>query len=230
MMRLLLYLSFLLLSVGCGSGNSDPAPVATPPDSAGGLRYLALGDSYTIGQSVPAADRWSEQLAQLAPNLQSPRIIAQTGWTTTNLQQAIRQANLPPSYDLVTLLIGVNNQYQGRSLSQYQTEFRDLLGTSIRLAGNRPGRVLVLSIPDWGQSPYAQGLDRARIGLEIDQFNAAARQESEQAGVTFLDITDLTRAAAPDPTQFAPDGLHYSGRQMRQWAERALPFVQALQQ
>ncbi|MFD2785322.1 SGNH/GDSL hydrolase family protein [Hymenobacter rubripertinctus] len=231
-MRLLLYLSFLLLGVGCGSGGSDPAPAALPTTPSGpapaAIRFLSLGDSYTIGQRVPTAARWGVQLAHLAPGLQTPDIIAQTGWTTAELQQAIRLANPPASYELVSLMIGVNNQFRGLPLATYRTEFRDLLYTSIRLAGNRPGRVFVLSIPDWGRSPYAQRYDQARISQQIDQFNAVAQQESQQAGVAFLDITDLTRTA--DPTQFAPDGLHYSGSQMRQWASRALPVVQALLQ
>ena len=234
-MRLLLYLFCLFLSFGCGSGSSDPAPAATPtnppaPSPAAGIRFLSLGDSYTIGQSVPAPDRWSVQLAQMAQNLQTPDIIAQTGWTTGDLQQAIRTTNPAANYELVSLMIGVNNQFRGLPLATYRTEFRELLQTSIRLAGNRPTRVFVLSIPDWGRSPYAQRYDQARISQEIDQFNAAAQEESRLAGVAFVNITDLTRTAAGDPAQFAPDGLHYSGRQMQQWASRALPVVQALLQ
>ncbi|OON65305.1 lysophospholipase [Hymenobacter sp. CRA2] len=191
---------------------------------------MALGDSYTIGQSVPAADRWVVQLAGMAQaeGLQPPDIIARTGWTTGELQQAIAVANNQQTYGLVSLMIGVNNQYRGLPLAAYRTEFRGLLQTAIRFAGNRPGRVLVLSIPDWGQSPQGQRADPPRIGQEIDQFNAAAQQECAAAGVAFVGITDLTRAAAGDATQFAPDGLHYSGAQMRQWAQRALPVVQGL--
>ena len=236
-MRLLLHLSFLLLCFGCGSGSSDPVPAAPPtsppaPVPMAGIRFLSLGDSYTIGQSVPAADRWSVQLARLAQarGLQTPDIIAQTGWTTGDLQQAIQTANPATNYELVSLMIGVNNQFRGLPLATYRTEFRDLLQTSIRLAGNRPGRVFVLSIPDWGRSPYAQRYDQARISQEIDQFNAVALAESQQAGVAFLDITDLTRTAAGDPTQFAPDGLHYSGPHMQQWASRANTLMQSLVQ
>ncbi|RTQ49535.1 SGNH/GDSL hydrolase family protein [Hymenobacter gummosus] len=235
MIRLLCLLSLLfasLLYFGCTQAapepTTGPGPAPQPPTSTG-VSYLALGDSYTIGQSVPEADRWPVQLAALSGGqIQAPDIIAQTGWTTTNLQQAIATSGNQKTYELVTLLIGVNNQFQGLPLSQYRTEFRQLLTTATRFAGNRPGRVLVLSIPDWGQSPTGQTYDRARISREIDQFNAAAQQECAAAGVAFLNITDLTRSAAGDPAQFAPDGLHYSGAQMRQWATRALPVAQGL--
>ncbi|TGE10622.1 SGNH/GDSL hydrolase family protein [Hymenobacter fodinae] len=227
-------LLFMLLGFSCGQPSSDPAPSTTvpgPPTSAGNaVSFLSLGDSYTIGEGVPEADRWSVQLAQLgqAEGLLKPDIIARTGWTTAELQAAIKAANVQKTYGLVSLLIGVNNQYRGQPLATYRTEFRELLQIVVRLAGNRPGRVLVLSIPDWGQTPYARGYDQARIGAEIDQFNAAAEQECQQAQVAYLAITDLTRAAANDPTQFTSDGLHYSGKHMRQWADQALPVVRTL--
>jgi lysophospholipase L1-like esterase len=194
------------------------------------LSFLSLGDSYTIGEGVSEADRWSVQLASLGQSegLMAPDIIARTGWTTAELQSAIRAANNQKTYELVSLLIGVNNQYRGQPLETYRTEFRDLLQTAIRFAGNRPGRVLVLSIPDWGQSPYGRSRSPAQVSSEIDQFNAVAQQECAQAKVAYVSITDLTRAAANDPTQFTTDGLHYSGRHMRQWAERALPVVHGL--
>jgi lysophospholipase L1-like esterase len=232
-MRFLLLL-LMLLSFGCGQHSSDPAPSTTvpaPPAPAGNaVSFLSLGDSYTIGEEVSEADRWSVQLTQLGQSdgLMNPDIIARTGWTTAELQTAIKAANNQRTYDMVSLLIGVNNQYRGQPLTTYRTEFRELLSTAIRFAGNRPGRVFVLSIPDWGQSPYARSFDRVRISTEIDQFNEVAQQECQQAKVAYIDITGLTRAAATDPTHFAPDGLHYSGKHMRQWAERALPVVRSL--
>jgi lysophospholipase L1-like esterase len=237
-MRLLFLLSTLfslLLNWSCTPATPEPAPAlpAPPPVSTGrSVSFLALGDSYTVGQGVAAQERWGEQLAALdqAQGLNTPDLIAQTGWTTGELQQAIAASGNTKTYELVSLLIGVNNQFRGLPLAQYRTEFRDLLRTAIRFAGNRPGRVLVLSIPDWGRSPFAGGYDQLRISQEIDQFNAAAQQECVAAGVVFVNITDLTRAAAGARAQFAPDGLHYSGRHMQQWAQRVLPVVQGLLQ
>ncbi|MGI4884304.1 MAG: SGNH/GDSL hydrolase family protein [Janthinobacterium lividum] len=207
-----------------------PVPAAAPVVP---VSYLALGDSYTIGEGAAAADRWPVQLAQLAQQtglgLQAPDIIARTGWTTAELQGAIQASgNHRTDYGLVSLLIGVNNQYRGQGQGQYRTEFRQLLATAVQFAGGRPGRVVVLSIPDWGQAPYAQGRDRDQIGREIDQFNAVARDECRQAGIAYVDITFLTRAAAGDAGQFVADGLHYAGPQMHLWAQQALPVVQGL--
>lgn len=204
-----------------------PAPTTAP------ISYLALGDSYTIGEGAPAADRWPVQLAALARaqglNLASPDIIARTGWTTAELQAAIAgSGNHRTDYGLVSLLIGVNNQYRGQSAELYRREFRQLLATAVAYAGGASGHVVVLSIPDWGQTPFARGRDEVQIARDIDQFNAVARAECQATGIAFVDITDFTRAAAGDPSQFTSDGLHYTGPQMRQWASRALPVVQSL--
>lgn len=208
-----------------------PASAPTPPASAT-ISYLALGDSYTIGEGAGHADRWPVQLAGLARaqglGLADPDIIARTGWTTAELQGAIRSANNQKTYGLVSLLIGVNNQYRGQSTAVYRTEFRELLATAIRFAGGQAKHVVVLSIPDWGQSPFALGRDQARIATEIDQFNAVAHEECQHADVAFVDITPSTRAAAGDVRQFTTDGLHYTGVQMRRWAEQTLPVVDKL--
>lgn len=197
------------------------------------IPYLALGDSYTIGEGAATADRWPVQLASLARAqglpLAEPDIIARTGWTTAELQAAIAATgNHRTDYGLVSLLIGVNNQYRGQSVDLYRREFKQLLATAVGYAGGRPSHVVVLSIPDWGQTPFAQSRDLAQITREIDEFNAVAQQECQAAGVAYVAITDLTRAAAGDASQFTPDGLHYTGPQMRQWASRALPVVQGL--
>ncbi|WP_266362177.1 SGNH/GDSL hydrolase family protein [Tellurirhabdus rosea] len=192
--------------------------------SAHKYTFLSLGDSYTIGESVPEADRWSVQLAGMLRkdgfDIANPDIIARTGWTTDELQEAIKAANNQKTYRLVSLLIGVNNQYRGQSLEKYRKEFTELMQTATRFAGGHKDRVIVLSIPDWGQSPFAANRDRSKIAREIDAFNAVAQEECRKAGIAFVDITPLTRAAAGDPTQFANDGLHYSGKQHRLWAEK----------
>lgn len=194
--------------------------------------FLSLGDSYTIGESVAEADRWSVQLAQMLRmeglDIANPDIIAKTGWTTAELQEAIRNSGNQKAYDLASLLIGVNNQYREQSPEQYRKEFCELLQTAVQYAGSKSARVFVLSIPDWGVSPFAADRDRAKITREIDQFNTLAKEECGKAGIAFVDITPLTRSATGDESQFASDGLHYSGKQMKQWAEQALPVVKQL--
>ncbi|MFD2573507.1 SGNH/GDSL hydrolase family protein [Spirosoma soli] len=206
--------------------------IMNPNPSASKYTFLSLGDSYTIGESVSANDRWSVQLAGMLQkdgiDVSSPDIIAKTGWTTAELQDAIKASGNKKTYDLVSLLIGVNNQYRGQSQDRYRTEFNQLLQTAIGFAGGKPGRVFVLSIPDWGVSPFAQGRNQRQISGEIDAFNAIAKEESQKAGVSYVDITPLTRKAAGDSKQFADDGLHYSGQQMRLWAEAALPIAKTL--
>ncbi|MFD2721425.1 SGNH/GDSL hydrolase family protein [Hymenobacter monticola] len=220
----------LLGAVAC----TTPEVAPVPPAGSGGFTYLALGDSYTIGEGAAAADRWPTQLAaRLTAEgvpVAAPTYIARTGWTTAELQAAIADARLPATYGLVSLLIGVNNQYRGQTVALYRSEFRGLLQQAIGFAGGRPGRVVVLSIPDWSQSPYGQrdGRDPGRIGAEIDLFNAVAQDECRQAGVAYVDITPRTRAAAGDARQFTRDGLHYSGPHMSGWAEQALPVVRGL--
>lgn len=200
--------------------------MSTPTRAAGPLRHLALGDSYTIGEGVLEAGRWPVQMArQLAAHgvmLEPPRIVATTGWTTDELVAAMDAAQLSPAYDLVTLLIGVNNQYRGRSADDYIGEFRQLLARALTLAGDRPERVLVVSIPDWGVTRFARehGHDAAAIGAALDRFNALARAAAEAAGVAFIDITDLSRAY---PDELADDGLHPDARQYARWVERIAP-------
>ena len=202
------------------------------PTKSSTLTYLALGDSYTIGESVPEAERWPAQLAGLLrqdkTEIAEPDIIAKTGWTTAELQTAIKAANNTRQYDLVSLLIGVNNQFRGQSQARYRTKFRQLLQTAVQFARGKPGRVFVLSIPDWGVSPFAASRDKTKIATEIDQFNAIAQEEAQRAGIVFVDITPISRTTRDDNTQFASDGLHYSGKQMAKWAEKAAPVVKEL--
>lgn len=195
------------------------------------IHYLALGDSYTIGEAVSPAQRFPNQLADRLRadsfTVSEVSIIARTGWTTNELQAAIQAEN--PSterYNLVTLLIGVNNQFRGRSLSNYREEFRELLLQAIELSGDRPERVFVLSIPDYGVTPFGQSTGQAeRIGRQIDEFNAAARAITENEGITFINITPISRQAAADPELIADDDLHPSGKMYAAWVELLLPFV-----
>src|SRR5687768_8272572 len=193
------------------------------------LRFLALGDSYTIGESVAELDRWPVQLAAMLrePGLAvvEPEIIARTGWTTGELAAAINEASPVGPYDLVSLLIGVNNQYRGLPIDEYRAEFRVLLGAAIAFAGGDAQRVIVLSIPDWGVTPFAEGHARARIAAEIDQFNAVNREEAAVAGARYVDVTGVSREAAAETALIAGDGLHPSRAMYRRWAELVLPLA-----
>lgn len=190
--------------------------------------YLALGDSYTIGEQVPPEDNFPNQVMKLSVkeniNIDYPRIIAKTGWTTDELEEGIGNADdempLKKQYDFVSLLIGVNNQYRGRSVENYKTEFEALLQGAIRFAGNRPERVVVLSIPDWGVTPFATGRDREQIAKEIDEYNAAKRDIAFRYHLYYIDITPGTREAAHDPSLLAADGLHPSGKEYNRWARQ----------
>ncbi|WP_266160855.1 SGNH/GDSL hydrolase family protein [Dyella silvatica] len=192
------------------------------------LRYLALGDSFTIGEGVPPADRWPMQLAARLRRegvpLDDPQIIATTGWTTDELSAAMDRTALAPPYDVVSLLIGVNNQYRGRSAGEYRLEFRQLLARAMDLAGGLPQRVLVLSIPDWGVTAFGLGCgrDTAQIAQALDVFNAIGRDESQRAHVRWVDITGLSREHSQ---WLAEDGLHPSGQQYGLWVDAALPLV-----
>ena len=198
------------------------------------LSYLALGDSYTIGESVPESGRWPVQLAGMLRNegipLSDPRIIATTGWTTDELDAAITAREPLGTHDFVSLLIGVNNQYRGRDVAEYRVQFSALLWRAIGFAGNRPDRVLVLSIPDWGVTPYAtkEGRDTARIARELDAYNEAARQACAQRGVAFVDITAVSRARGAEAAMLADDGLHPSAAMYTEWTRLALPVARRL--
>jgi len=194
------------------------------------MRYLALGDSYTIGEGVEPADRWPVQLAAMLRergiDVGEPEIIAQTGWTTDELAEGIDRAKPEGPYALVSLLIGVNNQYRGRPLEEYREQFRDVLQRAIELAGKDARRVFVVSIPDWGVTPFAEGRDRARIASEIDAFNRVNRAEAQAAGAAYVEVTEFTRRAGADTANLVADGLHYSGRAYREFALAALPVAE----
>ncbi len=198
------------------------------------FNYLALGDSYTIGESVPDTERFPAQLvSSLTKNniyFNSPEIIATTGWTTDELADAIRkkQSLLLPKYDLVSLLIGVNNQYRGRDAEEYRTQFKDLLRTAIVFAGGEKSRVFVVSIPDWGVTPFAEGRDRKKIGEEIDLYNKINKEETLKEGIAFIDITPESRTAVNDKSLIASDGLHPSEKMYKEWVDLILPRVKKM--
>ena len=198
----------------------------------GTLKYLALGDSYTIGESVSENERWPVQLADLlrkqSTDLSSPDIIAKTGWTTSELMAGISKANPTNGYDLVSVLIGVNNQYRGQSTAIYRTELREILTKAIGLAQNKPERVVMLSTPDWGVTPFAVGSDRSKIANEIDNFNAVAQEECKKLNIKYIDITPISRTAFGNATLVASDKLHFSGKMYQLWADKALSVVKSL--
>lgn len=183
-------------------------------------KYLALGDSYTIGESVAENERWPNQLAtelkKKGVAIELPKIIATTGWRTDNLKNALTIARLQPEYDLVSLLIGVNNQYQGKSADQYAIEFEDLLTTAIALAKGKRENVFVVSIPDYGFTPFGKP-KQEKITKELDQFNAINRAISLKLGVAYFNITDVSRQGLTDAELVAADGLHPSGKMYSQW-------------
>jgi lysophospholipase L1-like esterase len=216
-MRPVVVFSALITMLGCDA----PKPAA---------KYLALGDSYTSGESVGADDRWPVQLAhRLKENgvdLGEPLIIATTGWTTDELSTGIDEANPIGPFQLVTLSIGVNNQYRGRDVGEYRTQFKALLQRAVGFAGGNAKHVIVLSIPDWGVTPFAEGRDRGQIGKQIDQFNSINREETEKAGALYVDVTPESRTASTQPALIAGDGLHPSAEMYAEWVKLALPVAE----
>jgi lysophospholipase L1-like esterase len=209
---------------------SGSARLHTSSDT-GRLRLLALGDSYTIGQSVDETDRYPIQLVKkLCTNdricFEKPEIIATTGWTTANLLDALSSENPAGPYQAVTLLIGVNNQFQGRPPQEYKTQFAALLQLAITLAGNQPSHVLVLSIPDYSVTPFGRSAhDPATIAAQIDSFNVINQDLATDNKVKWLDLTAESRKAATDPTLIAADGLHFSGKEYEIWARLMEPVI-----
>ena len=214
----------LLAAAILSMSGDTPAPYA---------RFLALGDSYTIGEGVAANGRWPDQLAaQLHAAgiaLEPPEIVARTGWTTDELSAAMDAHAFRPPYALVTLLIGVNNQYRGRDIDNYRQEFRALLERAIALAGGKPARVVVVSIPDWGVTRFghASGRDTARIAHELDAYNAANAQIATMLHCGYADVTAASRAGADHADMLVGDGLHPSAAMYARWVEAILPAARA---
>jgi len=200
------------------------------------LNYLALGDSYTIGELLPLIENFPYRLVQTLRSkgidMQAPEIIAKTGWTTDELLSAMEGYRFLEQYELVTLLIGVNNQYRGRSAEEFSEQFRVLFGKALAYAGGRKDRVVVISIPDWGLTPFAAERDRVAISGKIDEFNGICRRQAEDNGVQFLDITLGQRQRFDDLSYLTTDLLHPSGKEYAEWvkllSEKLIPVLQSL--
>lgn len=237
----IVFLSIFLLSCSADETNSETAvnpPLVIPPTTSvpttpisASINYLALGDSYTIGQSVCETCRFPEQLKSSLKSIYPQsnfllQIIATTGWTTSNLMSAINTQNPDSSYDLVTLLIGVNNQYQGRDFSIYEKEFPQLVTKSIALAKGDKKNVIVLSIPDYAYTPFGKmSMNQEKISTEINQYNTFAENYCMMNGITFVSITDITRQGLNNPGLVASDGLHPSETAYKMFVEKILPQV-----
>ena len=228
-MRISLFLLFSLLFLFCQNKPEENDPVIIPPETEV-IDILALGDSYTIGQSVPADKNFPNQLADSLRSeglqVNKPKIIAQTGWRTDNLQSAIAAQSADIGnrvFSLVTLCIGVNNQYQNANFETYKVQFEQLLQTAIARAGGRKDRVVVLSIPDYAYTPFGQG--SATVSQEIDQYNAANQTISATYGVSYVNITGISRRGLAEPNLVASDGLHPSDKQYSEWMRLLLPVV-----
>lgn len=218
-----------ILSASCTNENETPPVIQNPVRN---LSYLALGDSYTIGQSVCESCRFPAQLQDSIKNYLSSsdnislKIVAQTGWTTTNLKTAIANENLNATYDLVTLLIGVNNQYQNKPFELYETEFPELLQMAITLAKGNSNHVIVVSIPDYAFTPFGQsGSNPSNISNQLDNYNLFAKNYAESLGVAFVNITDITREGLNNPALVASDNLHPSELAYTKFVTRILSFV-----
>lgn len=219
----------VLISFGIYACTKKMSTVNPSPSAPGSFTYLALGDSYTIGQSVESGKRFPALtevlLRSYGIKISDPDYIATTGWTTGDLLNAVNATNVKNDYSIVSLLIGVNNQYQGKNLEEYKSQFTTLLQDAIKFAGNDKNRVFVLSIPDYSVTPFARASDTSRIAAQLNEFNAANLAISKSFGVHYLDITPISREAKTNLNLIASDGLHPSGDQYQRWADLLAPMM-----
>ncbi len=212
----------------------DSIPASPVQNDTVTRTYLALGDSYTIGTSVPPGDSYPAQtvvaLNGAGKNFSDPQIIATDGWTTVNLLNALNDQTTPlGTYDIVTLLIGVNDQYQGGTQQEYRTNFISLLKMAITFAGNQPSHVIVISIPDYSVTPFGKATGKtAYIAAQIDSFNMINKQVSDSCKTNYLNVTDESRKAATDPSLIASDQLHFSGKEYAIWAGMLAPLIEKI--
>ena len=235
-------LVLITLSIaGCGRKERFPGPApvnrvadttSRPVFTASSLKYLALGDSYTIGQGVVASQRFPQQVAEMltirGKKMNAPEYIATTGWTTRDLLTAIASLNPPSDFDIVSLLIGVNNQFRGLDTADYRQQFTQCLEEAIRLARGKRERVFVLSIPDYGATPFSRPLDPGRITRQINEFNEINRHITLAYNISYTDITPGTREAPLKPSILCADSLHYSGLEYGRWAAALVPKMEAV--
>jgi len=216
----ILIIAFSLVLFPLHTGLSQELSITEP------VRYLALGDSYTIGQSVEPSGRWPQQLydslASRGYQIEALKIIAQTGWRTDNLMQAIENAAITTDYNLVSLLIGVNNQFQGGSIDTYKTEFEELLLTAIELAGGNKSSVFVLSIPDYSYTPFGEKRNASTISEEIEEFNLVNKNITDYYGISYYNITPISQLGLSNPELVAGDGLHPSEKMYSEWVNLIL--------
>lgn len=230
----------LIVAVGCSkrtisyqdNNEKEIVPeVSSNKDTIGlaNIRYLALGDSYTVGASVAPTANFPSQLSgalekELDVNIEL-QLIANSGWRTDNLLNALDNTATSPPYELVTLLIGVNNQYQGTSFFTYELEFTELFNRALALAGGDTARLIVISIPDWGYTPFSESFDRTRISNEINEYNSFAERQADKFNVAFIDITDITRRGLEETNLVASDNLHPSVLAYKLFVDRMVPII-----
>jgi lysophospholipase L1-like esterase len=219
-------------TAGCWLSSNNRSSLNSPPKTDKNrtmYTYLALGDSYTIGEAVPMAENFPHQTVELLKqqniDVAAPVIVAKTGWTTDELAMAIREHNIMEQFSIVTLLIGVNNQYRGRDLENYKDEFVQLLDQAVDFAYGKREHVYVLSIPDWGVTPFAEDRNREQVAKEIDAYNKAAKEIVSHYKCHFIDITESSRHNGNNALFLAEDKLHPSGKEYAVWAAKLAPVI-----
>ena len=228
---------FLIFIIACNSSSSfdDETLISIDEDASVNqnlnsdnsnqtqFSLLALGDSYTIGEGVDEDQRWPNQFIKVAyengVDFSSSRIIAETGWKSYDLINAIESSNFEKKYDYVSLLIGVNNQFNSRPVNEFKNDLDKLL-IKINNLKKKNGSVLIISIPDWGSSPFGEGFDRNVISNEINTFNNSLKNFANTNGLNYVDVTEISRRAINEPNLIAIDNLHPSGIMYLEWAKK----------